>query len=359
MANEATAYSITRDLVDSYSAMVDIETAIKSRYRLRLERILAEYKKRCINPDDYEFQIAIVNGQAVYTLIERRRQIVKTTVRDQVFKTSEKKQHTKRPAATLVHQQLQTSPVEPSPPSHDAPADALSVSDLPREPSAARSRRRSSSVTYRLHLAEASESDLTYTALFNSKYNNPAFKLSPAASPSNGMSDDEASQHLDLPAVTLPSSQLTTAHTSKLHHIEFTLPTVRCESISEHVESSISNDCNMVPSPTTFLRFNKLNKSNIRSTYPSAITIYKERKHQLSVYGSDRSVSCHPRRAVASLSKVFPQAVFPSPGPYNPASQKLKKERIDEPGLRVVPVSDPVRRFIPESSKSRPSASSP
>lgn len=45
VANDATAYSVTRDLVDSYSTMVDIETAIKSRYRLRLERILAKCKR--------------------------------------------------------------------------------------------------------------------------------------------------------------------------------------------------------------------------------------------------------------------------------------------------------------------------
>lgn len=373
VANDATAYSVTRDLVDSYANMVDIETAIKSRYRLRLERILAEYKRRCINPDDYEFKITIVDGQAVYTLIERRKQLVKTTVRDHVLKVPERKQYTKRPTATLGHPLLQTSPIEAGQLSHDMTAiNVRSASDPPREPSTSGSRRRSSSITYRLHLAEASESDLTYSALLNSRCNSPVTKLSPVDSSPNRPIDDEEAKYLDIPCVTLPSFRPTVTPRSKLHHADFSPLTTECESITEDVEGSLSEHRNVLkspvaksPQPSGLNNLNKPNKHLVDSN-ASAVTIYRERQRQFRVYDSDRSVSCHPRRAAASLSKVFPQAIFLTAPLCSPPMYKLQREYAKEPGLRVLPICSPARKRIPipappvsGPSKSRPSASSP
>lgn len=348
VANDATAYSVTRDLVDSYSTMVDIETAIKSRYRLRLERILAKCKKACINPDDYGFQIAIVNGQAIYTLIERRKQIVKTTVRDQVFKTSERKQYAKKPTTRLKHPLLQTSPVEVNPPDYALSVNVLDPRDLqcdlPREPSASGSRRRSSTVTYRMHLAEASESELMYEAVPCPRCNSPAFRLSPADSPLGAPTsneDDDIVRHLDALDVTLPSLRFTTAHSSKLPRTSFSLSAAECEDINEEVEGLLSDQCSASQSPTMFSQPRKpsnLNKPIKRPADPSAITIYKDRQHQFHVYGNDRSSSCHPRRVTASLSKVFPQAIFPPPGPYSPPVQTSLKKKVEGSGLRILPM---------------------
>ncbi|EFO64853.1 Hypothetical protein GLP15_162 [Giardia lamblia P15] len=328
--------------------MVDIEVAIKSRYRLRLERMLAKCKKACINPNDYEFQIAIVNGQAIYTLIERRKQIVKTTVRDQVFKTPERKQYAKKPTARFEHPLLQTSLVEVNPLGHALSIDALSPHDLqcdfPREPSASGSRRRSSSVTYRMHLAEASESELMHEAVPYFRCNNPTFRLSPADSPLNGLisnEDDNIVQSFDVPGATLPSLRLKTVCSSKLPNATPIPSADEYDDISEEVEHFLGDQCSVSQSPTTFSQPSRPSKPTSpikQSADPSAITIYKDRQHQFHVYGNDKSSSCYPQRVTASLSKVFPQAIFPPPGPYSPPVQTSLKRKVEGPGLKVIPM---------------------
>lgn len=365
MANDATAYSITSDLVDSYASMVDINTAIKSRYQLRLERILAEYKKRYINPDDYEFKISIVNGQAVYTLIERRKQIVKTTIRDRILKIPERKQYTKSPTIMLGNPLLQPLPTGYNTPPRDIITNPRSRNDILCEPSTTGSRRRSSSAIYRLHFAEASESDLTFTALVNSRCGSPVANLSHIDPPSNMHLTEEEEKHLDIPCVNLLSYQSVATPYSNTHYTYVSPLTTECGSISEDIEGlvGISHHASQLPAAKSMLS-NGLNKQ-IAYPYLSAITIYKERQRQFRAYDNDRSVSCHSRRTTASLSKVFPQAIFSTSPPCNSLVNRLPREHAKVSGLRVLPICNPVKKsviapvLVFEPGKNQPSASSP